>query len=99
MGRGGNCVYARFVGWSNVPILVLLFCEGETTTAGPEYDSKSAAVVQGKVRSGIIGVCQRFSRCRQRQRNRARYVFTIFWIELRFPVKTSNLCGNFHGLV
>src|SRR5688500_14947071 len=41
-----------------------------------------------------MSVGKRFTRRGESKRNRARYVFAIFWIELGFPVEGRNLSGD-----
>src|SRR5215510_3682540 len=94
MRRRWDRVHAGLVGWTNVPIFVLLFCESETAAARSEFDSESTALVQREIVRKKFRVFERFARSSECERNRAWNVFAIFGIELRLPIERRDLGGN-----
>jgi len=91
MRRGRNGIDAAFPGITREPKPKLLFSKRQTSSARPEQHPEALLLIGRKYVHVDPGIAYSLSRGRKSERNSTRNVLTIFWVQLRLPIKLGYL--------
>ena len=80
MCRRWNSVDACFVGWTNVPVFVLLLGEREASATGSELHTDGSAFIKREIFRKKLRIFKRLASGSERERYSQRHVFQIFLI-------------------